>query len=268
MLMSKNDLPNKNKIELILNNRHLHDLNPLFLGYEQCEPNQSFGPAVRNYTLLHYVVSGKGTFFSGGNLYQLQAGDVFRILPGEVTVYKADKDDPWVYRWLGFNGELSQKIAQLPPTFKVSATAARCFMMEESEVDTEYRIASKLFRLYAELFSSTRHTENYVGRVQNYIEFYYMQKIRVEDIAKLLNLDRRYLSRLFRQKTGMTVQEYLISVRMEEATQCLSRGLSVGETAELCGYSDAFLFSKMFKRRLGVSPAAWKKLHAEPQKDS
>ena len=46
---------------------------------------------------------------------------------------------------------------------------------------------------------------------------------------------------------------------MEKSTHCLSRGLSVGKTAELCGYSDAFLFSKMFKQRMGICPAIWKK---------
>ena len=59
-------------------------------------------------------------------------------------------------------------------------------MMKETETDPEFHIAAKHFRVYANLFSSSRHTENDVGRVQNYFEFYYMRKIRVEEIAKLL----------------------------------------------------------------------------------
>lgn len=256
-----------NKIEHILTNRHLQDLNPLFVGYEECKPNFQFGPAVRNYTLLHYVVSGKGTFLSGGIQYSLKAGDAFRILPGEVTTYRADEKDPWVYRWLGFNGALAQDFASLPPVFSLTATGARCFMIENSGGILEYRVASKLFRLYGELFADQMPIESYVERVQSYIELYYMQKIRVDEIARSMSLDRRYLSRLFRQKTGMTMQEYLISVRMEEATQCLMKGISVAQTADLCGYTDAFLFSKMFKRHFGMSPMAWKKSNTAKQKE-
>ena len=49
---------------LMLTNRHLRDLNPILAGAENCEPGHAFGPAVRNYTLLHYVASGRGVGLS------------------------------------------------------------------------------------------------------------------------------------------------------------------------------------------------------------
>ena len=86
-----------------------------------------------------------------------------------------------------------------------------------------------------------------------------MNEMQVEQIAESLSLDRRYLSRLFKSKTGKTIQEYLIGVRMEEAKKLLGDGHGVAETANLCGYSDYCNFSKMFKQIYGVSPAKWKK---------
>lgn len=251
------------KVDILLTNRHLKDLNPIIIGMEACESGHSFGPAVRNYTLLHYTVSGRGYFHTGGVTYPVGSGEVFRILPGEVTVYRADERDPWCYRWIGFDGELAAPFATLPPVFSLPAGAVHCFSLEDSDGAPEYRIAAKLFRLYAELFGSTPQKGNYVRRVQDYVEASYMLKIQVEEIAAQMHLDRRYLSRLFQQKTGQTIQDYIISVRMAEAVRCLSEGLSVGESAERCGYSDMFLFSKMFKRRFGVSPANWKKLQTE-----
>lgn len=249
---------------LMMTNRHFKDLNPIIAGAEDCEPGHSYGPAVRKYTLLHYVVSGKGCLQTGGSIYSVGKGEVFRILPGEITVYKADEADPWSYIWLGFDGELSAKFATLPPVFPLPAGASYCFTLDENEgASPEFHLASKLFRLYAELFcSAPSGKSNYVRRVQNYIAASYMQPIRVEEIAGWMNLDRRYLSRLFRQKTGQTVREYLISVRMAEATRCLANGLPVCETAERCGYPDMFLFSKMFKKYYGISPANWKKAHS------
>ena len=252
------------KQELILTNRGLQDLNPLLIGMEECVPNHHFGPATRNYTLLHLVVSGKGFFRVGGKTYPVKSGEIFRILPGEVTYYQADAEEPWCYRWLGFDGALSKDFASLPPVFPVSSIGARCFRFEDVEgASPEFRIASRLFRLYAELFERRESkAESYVQRVLDYVEVSYMYPgLRVEEIANQLHLDRHYLSRLFRNRTGQTLQDYIISVRMEEALRCLSQGLTVVDTAERCGYSDPFLFSKMFKRRYGLSPTHWKSAH-------
>ena len=94
-----------------------------------------------------------------------------------------------------------------------------------------------------------------MGSVKSYVNALYMQKIRVEDIAEKMNLDRRYLSRIFKAKVGKSIQEYIISVRMEEAKKLLEKGYSVVETALLCGYDDACNFSKIFKRECGISPS-------------
>ena len=87
----------------------------------------------------------------------------------------------------------------------------------------------------------------------------YMQEIRVEKIAEQMGLDRRYLSRIFKQREGFGMAEYISLVRVERAKAFLAKGHSVGDTAILCGYSDSFTFSKMFKKQVGLSPADWKK---------
>ena len=47
--------------EVILLNRQFQDLNPLFFGYEICKKGYKYGPAIRKYTLIHYVVEGNST---------------------------------------------------------------------------------------------------------------------------------------------------------------------------------------------------------------
>lgn len=83
---------------LFLTNRNLQDLNPLVAGEEYCAPGHSFGPAIRRYTLIHYVVSGRGSLYARGGKYPVEAGQAFLILPGEVTTYTADWEQPWHYR--------------------------------------------------------------------------------------------------------------------------------------------------------------------------
>lgn len=244
----------------ILINRHFKDLNPISMGWQSCAPGYSFGPSVRKYTLIHYVESGKGRLEKGGRIYPVQAGDAFLILPGETAFYQADKEDPWTYRWFNFDGELSAAFRNLPPVFPAPSDCFRDMLsVDEASPTREYYAAGLLFRLYSELFAGEKHKNDYVRQVRDYISAMYMQEVRVEALAETLNLDRRYLSRLFKEKTGESVQDYLISVRMEEAKKLLARGYGIAEAAFLCGYPDPSNFSRMFKRRFGVSPAGWKK---------
>ena len=244
---------------MILNNRHFHDLNPIDYGWENCVPGHCFGPAIRRYTLLHYVEQGCGVLYKNNTAHPVHEGEVFIILPGEVTRYVADQNNPWVYRWIAFDGELSALFSTLPPVVKLSSVLfPRVSNMQESQGIVEYMLAGQLYVMMSELFASGKHRNHYVRQVKDYIRSSYMREISVEQIAESLNLDRRYLSRLFKEKTGQTMQGYLVSVRMEEARRFLSEGRGVAETATLCGYNDAFNFSKMFKRTYGVSPAKWK----------
>lgn len=246
-------------IDIFINNRHLSDLNPLTAGIEQCLPGHSFGPAIRPYTLIHFVLKGTGIFQKNGKTYPVHAGEAFLILPGEVTSYTADETDPWQYQWIGFDGKLAADFSQLPPVFPISDWALRKLRLDmENNGTLEYRFAAGLFYLYAELFAQKPKKKQYIQHVQDFIQVNFMQDLSVEQIAAQMNLDRRYLSRLFKQHTGQSIQQYIISVRMEEARHYLLQGYSVKECAMLCGYDDVSNFSKMFKKIFGCSPAFFK----------
>lgn len=247
-------------LEIILNNRGFSDFNPLLYGREECARGKYFGPAIRGYTLIHYVESGRGIFVKGEKTYEVKAGEAFIILPGEITYYEADKTNPWVYRWIGFNGMLSREFETLPPVISVDGDI---FPGGETVMNitagVEYILAGQLFRLASTLFGEGKRTNKYVKMVKDYIKNSYMKDIRVEGIADSLSLNRRYLSRIFKESEGVAIKEYILSVRMEEAKRLLGSGMSVAEAAMLSGYSDVSNFSKMYKRVFKISPAAERK---------
>jgi AraC-like DNA-binding protein len=78
----------------------------------------------------------------------------------------------------------------------------------------------------------------------------------ISELAKQLHMSASQLSRRFRRHTGVPPQTYLIQSSMRHAWKLLhEHHLSVGETAEKLGYSDAFAFSHRFKRVWGISPS-------------
>ncbi len=236
----------------------LHDLYPIYIGCEECEPGHDFGPAIRDFTIIHYVKCGKGKFTSKGTEYAVSQGEAFVINPGEVTYYIADQNEPWEYYWFSFSGSLADKFQSLEsPIIKPSAEiflepVARAM---EGSVSVEYAV-SKLYVLYGELFSDEANPEqDVIKKISRYIRHNYMEDISVESLAKTVNLDRRYLTRIFKEETGLSIMPYILSVRCAKAKSFLEMGYNVRQTAAMVGYSDAYTFSKMFKKQTGVSPS-------------
>ena len=141
-------------MEFPLENKHMSGINPLFVGSEKCAPSHSYGPAVRNYCLIHYIRRGCGMFSSRGKSHRLSAGDAFVINKGEITFYQADKDDPWEYVWVAFDGELSERFATLTdPVLRLPSEPFESLIRaEEYPGELEAFVASAVWRIYAETF--------------------------------------------------------------------------------------------------------------------
>ncbi|MDD6945867.1 MAG: AraC family ligand binding domain-containing protein, partial [Ruminococcus callidus] len=85
------------------------DLGLYQFGWERCKPAHSFGPAARNHYLFHYIMSGTGRLMTTDENGQTQSFSIksrqgFMIFPNQITTYIADKDLPWEYVWVEFDG--------------------------------------------------------------------------------------------------------------------------------------------------------------------
>jgi AraC-like DNA-binding protein len=80
------------------------------------------------------------------------------------------------------------------------------------------------------------------------------------DLARQFHMSASQLSRRFRRHTGVPPQTYQIQCGMRHAWNLLhEQRISVGEAAERLGYSDAFSFSRRFKKVCGISPSQVRK---------
>ncbi len=249
--------------DILLENKLLSDINPLICGYQKCKPSHSFGPAVRKYYLLHYVFSGKGCFYSHDKIYNLKKGNIFVIRPDENTTYTADADDPWHYSWIGFesnldlSGILAQDVISGNEYAHIFQALISCDRMESGR---ELYICSKIYELLAHCDQKNQPTQNrakqYVRMAENYIQMNYIKEMKVERIARYLNLDRSYFSKIFKQHTGKSPQRYIVDFRIQKAAELISaHGLKPSEAAHQVGYTDIVNFSRMFQRKIGIAPS-------------
>lgn len=241
-----------------------HGLAPLNFGWEACAPGHQFGPAVRHYHLLHYVLEGEGTFLKGGATYRVEAGDLFVIRPEEVTTYRASAAHPWQYVWLGFQaGEtppfLQAPVIRQPPVRKLFESLREQCRYEHQDGRVFALLYDVLWRMSQDAPPPASRQEPYAAYAKAYLETSYMQPVSIQKLADTLHIDRRYLTVLFREAYGEPPQAYLMRLRLEQAREFLGQGYGVTEAAALAGFSDLSNFSRQYKRQFGASPSRQKR---------
>ena len=241
-------------------NKDFKDINPVTVGYEECKPLHEYGPAMRNYYLIHFIFEGKGVFYYDDKEVEVNKHQYFLIKPDKVTLYRADEKEPWKYLWIGFTGEIAKRFDNIELVgnidyhiFEEVFNVASNDFEGWKDMKEEY-LVTIIYKILADLNSKKEYRMHYARKAENYIKTMYMQDITVEKIAEILSLDRRYLSRIFKNRYGVTMQEYLINTRIEASKKLLDSGYSVSQTCAMCGYKDQFNFSKMFKKKCGISP--------------
>lgn len=240
----------------IIINKSFNDLNPLLVGWEKCDSNHSYGPSVRTYWIVHYVVSGSGKLYTGKKCYDVKKGQIFIIKPDEITTYTADTDTPWHYIWIAFDGNLAQKMNKIKKRVidYPETTFLDILKCADKNTTAEEFVASKLFEMYSVLFDKNEKNTNYEKMAYDYICANYMNDIKIDEVAKLAGVNRNYLSRRFKKAYGITMQQLLVNTRLAHSIELLKQGISVARASALVGYDDAFNYSKMFKKNYGVSP--------------
>ena len=203
------------------------DLTLYQYGYEKCLPLHSYGPAIRNHYLFHYVISGKGSLSvdkgDGSENYEIHENMGFLIEPAHINTYCADREDPWEYAWIEFDGLKAREILESAglstehPIFLPQSEQAGTLLKDElfhlasSKTQSSYHLIGHLFLIMDALLSgssSRRKTQNgkrtqfYTNEAIAFISANYPFSITVEDMANRLNLDRSYFGKIFRGKYG------------------------------------------------------------------
>ncbi|WP_040197016.1 AraC family transcriptional regulator [Candidatus Soleaferrea massiliensis] len=246
-------------------------------GIEQCENGFVCGPRVRDHFLVHYILSGKGTYTYGDNTYELAKGDLFIIYPSEVTIYKADDELPWEYCWVGFNGTEAEKLLRctdLTPENpvlhydrdgKMRDHLFKIYKSQGNQLQNESRMTGYLYLFLSFLMEiSTKQQDrdisgiSYIEAAVKYVQHNFSRDIDVCDIAQNIGVSRSHLYRLFIKHLGMPPNEYLSRFRINQACSLLRHSdLSIGEIANSVGFLDQLYFSRVFKKFKGTPPSKY-----------
>lgn len=91
----------------------------------------------------------------------------------------------------------------------------------------------------------------------HYIHVHLHERLRIEDIAKNLGLSRDYLSKLFKKEVGVSLHNYILNAKLEEAVRLLEKGTPVNQISYTLSFSSESHFITCFKKKYGTTPTLW-----------
>ena len=219
------------------------DLDIIECGTQKCDANYSFGPAIRDFYLLHFIHYGCGYFRLGDKEFFLKAGDLFLITPNMLTYYYADSKNPWHYSWVAFHGTKadyylnqanlllespvlsSEYFEYVNQNFKQMMNTKNLNKNKEIEVlGLFYLLLSKLIEQAPETlydYTTTDVKQAYIDKALEFIKLNYSKKISILQIAKYVGIDSKYLCTLFKTNLKTSPYRILLSIKIDKACELI-----------------------------------------------
>lgn len=233
----------------------------------------------KDYQLI-YICSGNCYVKIKGETHVAGQGDAVFYRPGEVQDYMfLGKESPHAY-WIHFNGE---KCAEM---FNALISAQSNVVKSVKSRDVEYLVSSicKHFNLKTndytvicsgmllsvlalinnKLLGADEVTDKNAGLISELIsklKYYQNLEMNVADCARMCRLSQSHFTRVFKEITGRSPQQFIIDLRVGRAKELLNyTDMNISEIAEASGFHDQNYFARVFKKAAGVTPSEYRKL--------
>ena len=238
---------------------------------------------------LAFVLSGTGKYRIEDRIYTIQEGDLLILNPGvrHQALFCPESEIPTTEFFVGYadlqlrglpanflpvpeggyvlhtTGELRQRLFKICSSMEAEKAVCRqgkYFMLKAYMIQLLLLVIREqcepMEKSQGCAFESVNR-KYVVEQMLNYFEDHYNEKISLDQIAENMYLSPFYISKIFKSETGDTPIRHLINIRLEKARELLESGYegSIQEVAAMVGYDDAYHFSKLFKKRFGISPS-------------
>ncbi len=237
--------------------------------------------------LCFVVLSGAGKLVYEGQQYELTAGDCVFIECQRIYAHSTE-ENLWELQWCHFNGPSLPAIYEKyrerggRPVFRPTDAAGRespeavtgilseiFSLAGSSDYIRDMRINEKLGGLLSVLMDNSWHPEEQhlsrkrmeLHQVKEYLDSHFLDKILLEDLARMFFVDKFYLSRIFKEAYGVTVIAYVEQKRITKAKSLLRfTDMTMDEIAAQVGMGNGNYFCRRFKKTEGMSPGCYRRL--------
>ena len=243
---------------------------------------------VHDFHEIYYLVGGMRRYFINDSIYTINKGDVVVILKGMIhrTSYNNEKthermDCKFRTEFLNADAKLLKEFEEAfasEPVISLAPAQREHLLQILKNIRAEYESPDDMSDINARaliqslmvfLIRLKRLQKSPVGfdpddslmqEAARYIRANYAAPLTLDGIAAHVNTSPTYFSKKFKRATGFGCREYLVNVRLQEATKMLLQtNLSITDIALECGFNSSNYFGDVFRRVNGVSPAVYRK---------
>ena len=241
--------------------------------------------------LIKLTVSGQGTVEYNNYSYFINSGNLFWInCMNPQYYYTSHNVDHWHTLWVHFYGPTSLSYYD---TFMEQNAGSPLIVPESSSKFAE--IFEKLLQLYGsqsnslqdDIYASSLLTQlmvsciqstqkrktdrntrlDYFSAIQNYIDENYQDDLNLDHLSQSFSINKFYLQKQFKKKTGLSPNEYLTRVRLERAKNLLrTTNDTVMQIAQEVGYTASY-FDNVFKKYESVTPHTYRQRWYDSESD-
>lgn len=238
-----------------------------------------------DFEVNHYsgvmVLSGKGEYYDENTgKIPINPGDFIQRFPGHKHTTLVTSDD-WSEMYIGIGTLLFESLKDMNVISrdKPILTAGLDFTLIEQLIDFYKKLEEanhlELSLLVSEAISiisranyldkQNAHSSDEINMLSmscKYIEANIFNRLSVEDVGNHVNIGYEKFRKIFTNHFGVGPGLYIIQQRIHMAQKMLAdNDLSIKEIALELGYTDAYAFSKQFKKLMGISPSEFKKIY-------
>lgn len=233
-----------------------------------------------DYQLL-YIAAGKAHFYFDGKEQIITAGHMVLYRPKEPQKYDYYREDQTEVYWVHFTGGDVKNILRsygltddkkvfycgsgldYQNLFRTMINELQMCKEKYSEMLEMY--LRQIFIMLQRYFANAARTEpirviEEIDKATKYFNEHYNEDINIEEYTQKNYLSISWFIRAFKQCTGSTPMQYILSKRISNAeTLLLDHSYNITEISQIVGYDNPLYFSRIFKKIKGLSPSEYRK---------
>lgn len=239
-------------------------------------PNKNYGFARQKskYAVIEYIEKGTGILNIEDKKFYPSEGDSYLLPPGSTHDYHSDEHTPWKKVFVNFGGPLAEKLIESYnldnaiyfPSLNIKKELYDIVSIGKNPAeDATGKITGIINEILVKMYlsvNSSKYVPQIAKDMKNYLNTKITSSFSIKELCEYVSKSESQTINIFKKTFGVTPYAYLLNKKISFAkTMLANTNLSVKEVAYNLKFADEYYFSNIFKTKVGMSPAAYRKIN-------
>ncbi len=237
------------------------------------EKRNHWGPRIIDDYELILIIEGRAWYKEDkSEKRELFSGDILLIPPNKTHIFHCELDKKCTISCIHFSFKNSNfkplsnvaTIQGSDPLVNLLFRSVAAEFIKKSETSDKLvnlMVDQILLKFYEAVKSIKVSYSKKTKQAISYIEQNYAEQFSRNKVAAYIAVTPEYLSTLIKKETGKNLVDLLMQIRLSKSFDLLKKPhMNISQVAFACGFDDPLYFSRVFKKRIGISPREYAKL--------